>query len=169
MEEDKTIKDTLKEEVEKVLCDISEQGVDESNIEFLYKLVDVHKDLCNETYWKEKIENMRYSRGNYGTYGTYGSDDSYGRRMRDSRGRYMESGRNYGARYRGHDYIDNMSDSYGRYEENRGRYGTDESTLKSLDEMLSSVEKFMEHLEKNASSQEEMSMIKETADRISRM
>lgn len=153
----------LIEKTEELMEAVIQDGIDTENVKFLGEIVDIHKDIKNEKYWEEKIDTMRYSRG----YGNYG-DDMYGRgRSRDSRGRYNESGRS--GRYRGHDYIDSMSDYYGRYEDGRSRYGTDESSMKSLKEMLRSVEDFMAHLENEASSQEEVSMIKETADRISRM
>ena len=88
MEEDKKELDLIpkaKEEVEKLIKQITESGLQVANVELLYKLIDIHKDINNEEYWKKKEENMMYR--DYDNYG--------GGRSRDSRGRYMES---YGRR-----------------------------------------------------------------------
>lgn len=42
------------EDVEKQIELIKEEGVKPDNVEYLYKLVDIHKDLKNEDYWKVK-------------------------------------------------------------------------------------------------------------------
>ena len=164
----------MKEKVEKKIQEITKNGIQQANIDYLYKLIDIHKDLANEEYWKKEEEQMMY-RGydNYdrNSYGTYGNDYYNGGRRRDSQGRYMENGRSsYGRRYRGHDMIDDMADSYGEYMENRenGRYGSPEMG-KALDYMLKSVEEFMMMLKKDASSQEEVDKIKKTARKISDM
>ena len=75
MEEKNWCEETLKI-VESQIGDINNSGIVSSNIDYLYKLVDIHKDLSNEKYWKEKIDIM---------YREY--NDNYGRRRRDSRGR----------------------------------------------------------------------------------
>lgn len=46
----------IKEPLEKSIEEILEQGIQTSNIDTLYKLVDIHKDLANEEYWKVKKE-----------------------------------------------------------------------------------------------------------------
>ena len=101
---------------------------------------------------------------NYGNYGTY-----YGNRGYDS-----YNGMNYGARgrdmrYRGHEHLDRMYDDYGRYMEGRSRYGANEDTKRSLQYMLKSMEDFAHMLKEEAQSQEEVMMIKETAQRIAQM
>ena len=48
----------LKELVEKELKSMEESGIDSSNIDVIYKLVDIHKDIENEEYWKVKKEAM---------------------------------------------------------------------------------------------------------------
>lgn len=49
-----------KEVLEKVETRIAElvnkEGVRKDNIDYLYKLVDIHKDLKNEKYWEIKEE-----------------------------------------------------------------------------------------------------------------
>ena len=136
--------------------DILKEGINSSNLNYLYQLIDIKKDICEI----ERSENMHY--GNY---------DSYGARMRDSRGRYMESG--YDARYRGHDHLDSMYDHYGRYEAgrgsyNRGNYGAKESTLTSLEYMLRSVVDFIDMLKDEATSPEEMALLHKYLPKISK-
>ena len=87
--------------------------------------------------------------------GGYG-EGSYGRR-------------GYDAKYRGHEHLDRMYDNYGRYEEGRSRYGANEDTKKSLEYMLRSMEDFARMLKEEAQSQEEVNMIKQTAQRIAQM
>ena len=35
---------------------IGGNGVKQDNVDYLYKLVDIHKDIKNEEYWKKKEE-----------------------------------------------------------------------------------------------------------------
>lgn len=160
------------EKVEQQIKEISEQGVNTGNVDYLYRLVDIHKDLKNEEYWKEKIDMYREGYGNYDNYSDYN-----GGRSRDSRGRYME-GESYGrrgvkgtgrSRYRGEEMMDEIYKNYGEYSEGRDNYGADQATIQSLEKMLDSVKKFMKHLGNEAKSQEEVEMIKETALEISEM
>ena len=142
MEEEKkqetNVLDKTKEEVEKLIKQITESGLQVANVELLYKLIDIHKDIENEKYWKEKEENMMYR--DYDNYG--------GGRSRDSRGRYMESYGRRGVpgtgrgRYRGYDMIEEMGEHYGDYSEGRDNYGNDRETEKSFDKMLQSLEDF---------------------------
>lgn len=162
----------VKKNTESIINEILEEGINQDNIDMLGKVIDIHKDVENEEYWKVKEEFMMYRDRGYGDYPSM----NYGARRRDSRGRYMEGGNygNYGRRYRGHDMIDDMSDNYGRYEEGkeqygRGNYGAKEDTMKSLEYMLQSVEDFMCMLAEDAQSQEEVEMIKHTARKIAEM
>lgn len=124
---------------------------------------------------------MRY--GNYREGGSYNEGESYGRRMRDSRGRYMEGG-SYGrrgvkgtgrGRYRGHETIEEMGARYEEYNEARvnynegGSYGAKEDSMEALQAMLQSVEDFMYMLHSEAESEQEIQMIKKTARKISEM
>lgn len=137
-----------------------------NTLEAIGDLVDIYKDIANVEYWCEKEENEmygRYGRDYYGrdSYGNYDRSygrDSYGRRERDSRGRY-----------RGHEYMDEMYDEYSKYMEGRSRYGANEDTKKSLEYMLRSMEDFARMLKEDASSEEEVQMIRQTAQRIAQM
>lgn len=152
--------DKVKEETENVINTILDEGISTENAEMLYKVMDIHKDACNENYWKEKID--MYRRGRYGNY-----DDNYGARSRDSRGRYQDSGRV--GRYMGHTYIDGISDEYGRYMESRGRYGASDESTEALEYMLKSAYDFMCHIADQAQSQEEVEMVKKYARKISEL
>ena len=97
--------------------------------------------------------------GNYGNYGNYG--ENYGRR-------------GYDRKYRGHEELDNMYGEYGRYQEgreqyNRGNYGAKDDTLRSLEYMLKSMVQFTNMLKQDATSQEEMELIKQYTRQISEM
>lgn len=150
-EKELTTTESIKSEIEKILGELSSEGINQSNIDYIGKLIDAHKDLSNEEYWDKKEENMRY--------GNYRRDDyddmSYGRRKRDSRGRY-----------RGDDMIDEMRDHYDRYNDSR-RYGG-RDTSESLEYMLESIVCFVEMLQEDASEQD-MNLIRKYTRKISEM
>ena len=172
-EENKETKEDVliktKEEVEKLIKQITESGLQVANVELLYKLIDIHKDIENEKYWKEKEEESMY-RGR-----DYFMDDSYnGGRSRDSRGRYMDG--SYGrrgvpgtgrGRYRGYDMIEEMGEHYGDYSEGRDTYGNDRETEKSFDKMLQSLEDFTYLIMQEADSQDKIEKVRKTARKIS--
>lgn len=56
-EEKKEMSENVLEKVENKINElINTEGVKRENVDYLYKLVDIHKDLKNEDYWKEKEE-----------------------------------------------------------------------------------------------------------------
>ena len=56
-EEKKGMNENVLEKVESEINElIGTEGVKRENVDYLYKLVDIHKDLKNENYWKEKEE-----------------------------------------------------------------------------------------------------------------
>lgn len=170
MEEENKIEETkedvlikTKSEVERIIKQITENGLQTANVELLYKLIDIHKDIENEKYWKEKEENMMYR--DYDNYS--------GGRSRDSRGRYMDSYGRRGVpgtgrgRYRGYDVIEEMSEHYGDYSEGRDTYGNDRETEKSFDKMLQSLEDFTYLIMQEADSQDKIEKVRKTARKIS--
>ncbi len=46
----------VKEKVKEKINEVVEQGIEMNNIDVLGKLVDIHKDISNEEYWKIKEE-----------------------------------------------------------------------------------------------------------------
>lgn len=164
--------DKVTEEIDKSIKRIMEQGVQTNNIDFLYKMIDVKKDITEIE--KEEQEMM------YSNYGNYGREDDMmysGGRRRDSRGRFMEGG-SYGrrgvkgtgrGRYRGEEMMDEMAYHYGNYNEGREQYGADEETMKSFKYMLKSFKDYYKHLKNEASSQQEVQMLEDVAREISEM
>lgn len=166
----------LKKLVEDELEQLVEVGLQDSNIDNFGKLIDVHKDIENENYWKVKKEVMTMRYNDYGDYndGGYFDGGNYGRRgvPGSGRGRYRAGGR---GGYSGPEQkLEEMMEQYGNYSEaseamQRGNYGAEEDTMKSLDYMLKSVCHFLKMLEQGAGSQEEMQLIKKYARKIGEM
>lgn len=171
-EKEKELNKKLKEDIHALKEKISTEGIQSgSNLEHLYKLVDIEKDLCEIEKGGESMKEYgRYGYNDYNDYGRndYGRDeygrDEYGRRSRDSRGRYTD----------GYGHLDRMYSEYGRYEEgkeqyNRGNYNAKQDTMKSLEYMLESMVDFVKMLKSDAKSQDEMNLIKEYTRKISEM
>lgn len=168
---EKNILDDIKRVIEKPIETIVKDGVSSNNLDYLYKLVDIHKDIANEEYWKAKEENfMRYGEGSYGRgygrgYSAYNNYSNYGRRGVDSK--YKGS--------RPEDRMDEMYMNYQAYSEGReaygrsGNYSAKEDSMKSLEFMLESAVDLFKMLKEEASSQEEVEMIKKYAHKISEM
>ena len=167
--------DKLKEETDKSMKRVLEQGVQTNNVDFLYKMIDIKKDIAEIEKEEQEMMYGNYGRGSYGEY-SEGGNYSGGRR-RDSRGRYME-GDSYGrrgvpgsgrGRYRGEEMMDEMAYHYGNYNEGREQYGADEETMKSFKYMLKSFKDYYKHLKQEASSQQEVKMLEDVAREISEM
>lgn len=135
---------------------ILKEGIATTNIDNLYKLIDIYKDV-------KEVQNMNY--GNYGARrpgydsygrGNYGEYDEYGRGSYGRRGRDM--------RYRGEDEIDRMAGEYGRYQESR-RYGAGEETDKSFMYMVKALEDFIKVLHEEADTPQQKQMLKDTLQR----
>lgn len=169
------VKEKLNEKLEEKICQIIEEDISPSNIEMLDMLIDIHKDVANEEYWKGKENSMRYSEYGRGGY----NEGSYGRRGGGyNAGGYNEGygarGRGRGGRYRGDDSIEDMYEEYGRYEAgrqeyNRGNYNAKNDTLKSLEYMLESMGTFVTMLKQDATSQEEAQLIDHYLNKITNM
>ena len=125
--------------------------IDGNSIEYIYKLAKIR-------HMAKEDECMRYN--DYNDYGRRPGFNSYGEEY-GRRGRDMK--------YRGYDHLDRMYNDYGRYEYGRERYGHNEDTKRSLKYMLESMEDFARMLREDAQSQEEVDMIRQTAQRIAQM
>ena len=128
---------------------VADNGLDDVDIDYLSKIVDIHKDL-------KEVECM-----NYGRYGNYGRYDAYGRRGID-------------AKYRGEEYMDNMRGSYRTYEDarnefNAGNYGAKEDGLRELEYMMHSAMKFIKMIKEEATSPEEQEIVRKHIMKISEM
>lgn len=167
----------VKKETEKMIKILLQEGMNnQDNLDNMYKFIDIHKDICNENYWKIKEEEiMRYR--DYGEYSDYG-DSSYGRRgvPGTGRGRYSESA--YGrrgvkgtgrGRYRGEEMLDRIMQEYGNYSESKEMYGADQDTVESFKYMLKAFKDYYKHLKQEASSSEEVQLLEDTAREIADM
>lgn len=161
----------ITQQVEKELEQIVNEKVSTNNVDYLYRLVDIHKDLANETYWKEKIKmyGNRYSR-DFSGYG----EGSYGRRGVKGTGRYSRyrGGRGSG-RYRGEEAIDDMYMNYSEYNEanqsyNEGNYGAEGGMKESAEGIMENIFEIVEEL-KDTGSPEVMQVIKKYSKKISEM
>jgi len=147
----------LEEKVSKLTEETIERtikdGLTTSNLDIVYKLVDIYKDI-------KEVECMNYGEyngrgpghGSYGEYnrgyGEYGNYGNYGRRGYDSK-------------YRGHDSIDRMSNEYGRYMENRERYGANEDTDRSFHYMVKALEDFIKVLYEEAETEPQKQQLRQ--------
>ena len=176
-EEKKNWCEEITQQVEKQLEEIANEKVNTNNVDYLYRLVDIHKDLANENYWKEKIKmyGNRYSRDFSGEYGrgSY-SEGSYGRRGVKGTGRYSRyrGGRGSG-RYRGEEAIDEMYMNYGEYNEanqsyNEGNYGAEGGMKESAEGIMENIYEIVEEL-KDTGSPEVMQVIKKYSKKIMEM
>lgn len=158
--EEKLIK-TSDEYIEKILG----KELTTESLDNLYKLTKINCMV------KKGENNMNYNDyGNYRDYdgrgpghGSYGRYDGY-REYNDGYGR-----RGVDSKYRGYGHLDRMYNEYGNYSYGRERYGANEDTKRSLEYMLRSMEDFARMLKEEAQSQEEVQMIKQTAQRIAQM
>jgi len=139
------------EKTSKAIERILKDGIATTNIDNLYKLIDIYKDA-------KEVENMNYGNyygnysgrgpghGSYGEYGNYG--DNYGRRGYDSK-------------YRGYEHLDRMAGDYGRYTESRERYGAGEETDKSFHYMVKSLEDFIKVLHEEADTPQQKQQLRQ--------
>lgn len=147
------MEDTIKKLCE-YIEEVGKKNLDATDIDYLYKVVDIYKDL-------KEVENMNnygeYNRG----YGNYGEYNEYGRRGVDSR-------------YRASKYMDDMRGSYEAYEEsrneyNRGNYGAKEDGIKELEYMMHAAMKFIKTIKEQATSPEEQEVVRKHLMKISEM
>lgn len=157
----------IMKQVEEQIKMIGENGIDNTNIEYLCKLIDIHKDIKNEEYWDIKEENyMRYrgySEGGYGNYGRRGVKGT-------GRGRrYREGG--YGAGNYGDDKeetLEMMKEHYQGYSES-SMYGAEGESMEALNGMLEAAYEFVSMLSEDAKSQEEAELVKKWSRKIGQL
>lgn len=147
-DKEKGIECKLKEKTEELMEFYVKEGLDVSNIDFVSKITDIHKDMSNEEYWKEKI-NMMYKNYSEGSFGRRGVPGTGRRSYRE--GGYSEGGYSYGRRgvpgsgrrsYRGEEALEDMQYHYGNYSEG-ATYGHDIDSEKSFHKMMECLETFL--------------------------
>ena len=147
------VMEKMSESINKII----DEGLNTSNVELLYKLMDIYKDA-------KEVESMNYGnysgrgpgyetygRSSYGNYGNY--DMEYGR------GSYGRQGRDM--RYRGDENLDRMYSEYGRYQESRNRYGAGEETDRSFHYMVKSLEDFIKVLYEEAETPQQKQQLQQ--------
>lgn len=146
--------DKLLEKVDKEINVLTEGDLNPQTIDTLGKLIDIKKDVSKIGYYKDiKEENtMRYY-------------DDYGRRRRDSRGRYMEGrdGGRYGNRMPDM-YWDRVMDGYdgymeGREMDRRDNYNGKGQSVESLEKMLDGIVAFVEDIQNDPEQMEEKEVV----------
>jgi hypothetical protein len=53
---EKTFTEKVKDLVETKIIKLMETGIQVGNVDYFYKLIDIHKDMENEEYWEVKKE-----------------------------------------------------------------------------------------------------------------
>ena len=163
--------DKIKEMVVKELEQFSDTtDLHGDELDVLYKLVDIDKDLENIDYWKVKKEVMKMRYNNYGDYSEGGySEGRYGRRGVPGTGR---------GRYRGHDdgedMIEDMKYSYSAYSESRnaygrGNYGAEQESMEALEDTMRLFTEFAQKMIQEVDSPEAKQIIKKHLRKISQM
>lgn len=163
--------DKIKEMVVKELEQFSDAtDLHGDELDVLYKLVDIDKDLENIDYWKVKKEVMKMRYNNYGDYSEGGySEGRYGRRGVPGSGR---------GRYRGHDdgedMIEDMKYSYSAYSESRnaygrGNYGAEQENMEALEDTMRLFTEFAQKMIQEVDSPEAKQIIKKHLRKISQM
>lgn len=168
-EEEVKYTDKIKELVCKELerfSDTTELNGEELDV--LYKLIDIDKDLENIDYWNVKKEVMKMRYNDYGDYseGGYGN---YGRRGVPGTGR---------GRYRGYsegeEMLENMKESYGAYSESRnaysrGNYNAGQDSMDALEDTMRLFTEFAQKMIQEVDSPEAKQIIRKHLRKISQM
>lgn len=128
--EEVSMLDRVREAVEKPMDLILKSGVSSNNLDYLYKLIDVYKDVENIEYWNAKEEHMRYK--------------DYQRRPEDSIDTMFMN-------YRAYSENKEMND--------RSVSSINKDSMMCLENMLISVVDFIKMLKTEASTQEEIDLI----------
>ena len=163
--------ENIRDIVTNELKQFSKDELDSNDLDIMYKLVDIIKDLENIDYWncKKEVMTMRYR--NYGDYSEGGYGNNYGRdRYGNNYGR-ERYGRSYSE---GEEMLDTMKESYGAYSESmsaysRGNYGAGQEGMKALEDAMEIFTEFAHKMIQEADSPEAKQIIKKHLRKISQM
>lgn len=144
--------DKLKEQVEKELEQVGE--LNPQNIDTIGKLIDIKKDIAKIEHYEKEDKDMRY-------------DEDYGRRRRDSRGRYM--GHHMPDVYWGRieDGYEGYVDGVERYR--RGNYNGKDQSIESLERMLDGIVAFVDEIQHDPDQMEEKEVVNRYIRRLREM
>ena len=172
----------LCQHIDNELHKIEEKGLNQSNLETAYKLIDMYKDMAEAEYYKMMadggMDEMGGYAGNYSGYGSssrpalhnmmqdrgeYGMESSYARRghrqSRDSMGRYKS----------------NYSGAYDEYQRAKEQYRMNKSgacksdVLDMLGQYMTEIEDDLKDMSRNADCQEERQEIMKHLDKMRNM
>ena len=163
--------------IQKEMKQIEDQGINAGNIDILYKLVDIEKDIYEIKKKKEEGGKSHMMRGGYM------DRDSYGARMRDRGGRYMDRRDNYddryerGGNYRGYDdriyqHLDRIMEGADDYQYGRDRYrdsGSQDRMEEGLEKLMYALCVFIESMCDFAETPEEKEIIRKQKKKIKNM
>lgn len=168
--EDLSYIEKIKNLVTKELEQYSDTDLNAEDIDTLYKLIDINKDLENIDYWNVKKEVMKMRYNNYGEYSEGGySEGRYGRRGVPGTGR---------GNYRGHDdgedMIEDMRESYSAYSESRnaysrGNYNAGQDSMEALEDTMRLFTEFAQKMVQEVDSPEAKQIIRKHLRKISQM
>lgn len=153
--------DELKSKVKKELDSIAEKGLTSSNLETTYKLIDIYKDIyqvCEMADGGDKMYDRRYEE----------SYDARGR-MRDSRGRYMDSYNYHPMDERTERYLRKMREGMEDYNEGRSRYrdgDSDRRMVEGIEMTMEAILNFVESLMDIAETQKEKEIVRKYVEKI---
>jgi len=134
--------------IERELSEISERGLNASNLDNAYKLMTMYKDI-------KKVESGMYDNG-----GSY-NDGSFASRRRDSDGRFMRN------TYRGDlgEKYNSYLDSKSAYRSNN-TYDAKKDVMHKLEEYMDSFANEMEDMLRDSDSPEERQTIQRYLNKI---
>ena len=156
----------LYEDIKRELREIDENGININNLDAVFKLADIAKDLCEIIKCEEGEMNMRERHDGYGSY----MDGGYG--MRDT---YRPSG--YGTQYNpGHmgnryngmdprisDHINRIMEDTDMYQYGRQRYresGSRDKLHEGIEKLMYSICTFIKGIEEFAETPEEKEIVR---------
>lgn len=181
--------DKLCRVVEDELQKIAEKGLNTSNLETAYKLIDMYKDLKNTEFWESQMEDFEMGYSENG----YGMNDDYPDRGRNTKSRYPneDGGNSYayrkkGGRRRGEHYVRGhysrnggysessygVGDPYDMYIQSKQSYRDGKSPdckkrlMDSLEEYMEDFSEQMEEMLRDADCQEERETIERYIKKI---
>lgn len=170
----------LCEIIEQELHKIAEKGLNTSNVDTAYKLVDMYKDLKNTEYWETKgeyydyvlmeMQNAGYSNGGYRM------DDEYPMRgrKRDRMGRYSrDDGMMHEENIRRGNRIDySMNDGYSMYMDAKQSYRSAKTMdgkkrlMDSLEDCMDDLTEKIKEMHRDADSPEERELISKFLNKL---
>lgn len=162
--------DRVLENVKREIKQIGEQGINASNIDVLYKLVDIEKDICEIKEKKREGGKEEMMRGRYMERDSYGARDRNGRYMDDGR-RYSMKFDNYGNGYddRMNQHLDRIMEGADDYQYGRDRYrdsGSQERMEEGLEKLMYALCVFIESMTDFAETPEEKEIIRKHIQKI---